>query len=312
MTTENNEVWTILGGLHLDLAGEVEAPWFQGSVDSQYWTEWNVQLGGVGGNLARHLAEVGAKSKFLAIVGTDALGPILHQQLADAFPATPTEVLSVEGAATGVVSLLYVKTPEGRTRRLIGPLVSAVDLIDPDQVAAALHVQKSSSSDLILDGYILHRRYSQWLLTLEDLKSLGWRIHLELVPHQSWQYLDLSTATRLISTCASVSSSMGTLERLMNLDPDPVMPATSRANRLLEHVDRNNLTGHTMIYARFGVKDAEYALRLGGGESPRLRRYDPALIFNHGKSTQDRIYVHELMNSERRLGAVDVELSELT
>jgi hypothetical protein len=308
MPTERERVWTILGGLHLDLAGEVEPSWFQGQVDAQYWTDWKVEFGGVGGNLAKHMTEVGASFHLLAVVGSDGVGAIVQRQLEEALTGASTQLVPVPGAATGVVSILHLRTAESKTRRLIGPRSSAVDVIGPEHALSLLQNTNGNSTDLVMDGYLIHRRHAEWIPAFQRLQQAGWRIHLELVPHDSWRHWDTPTLTHLISSCASVSSSMSTLERTMKMEPVPEMRAVDRANRMLDRSARVWGDLSATVYARFGVKEAEYSLRMGGKVPPRLHRYDTRLIFKHGKSSQDRIFVHELTGCSWRLGGEDVSL----
>jgi sugar/nucleoside kinase (ribokinase family) len=297
-----NRRWCVAGALHLDLSASVDRSCFLSRSDTQTWVDWRVELGGVAGNIARYFLELEQEVVLLAVVGDDQLGDWLVQSYV-AQPGNGSIVpVRVAGVPTGIVNLIYLAdSPDPGSRLVLGPNYAAIDAVSYTDMEEDLSELRCTSSDLVLDGYLLRGRAENWLAGLKDLRHRGWNIHLELVPHTVWQELTVDFVRELIDQCMTISASMSTLERLLGVSADDATGVTERAERFLSLARANGLLGRAIIAARFGIKDTEFSVIVGNNRPAELRTYEVEQASGR-KGSQDRLYVMELIGQAHTLG----------
>ncbi|MFY1668822.1 PfkB family carbohydrate kinase [Plantactinospora sp. WMMB334] len=304
MANRTGRVWTVLGGLHFDLAATIERQWLVDHTDrdGQTWTDVRTELGGVGGNMARHLHDVGQPGALIAVVGDDDIGQLLLGRARMDLPGVEVHPVVVPGAHSGVVALLHTVGRGDRKRLVVGPDRSAVDVVEYQHVDAILHALRRQSAELILDGYVLRCRVAGWVDALQRFRADGWRTHLELVPHDLGHEVRAAALAAVVASCATLSTNMSTIERVLDLPPLSASALPSdRAARLADKAGRILSGSGARILARFGRGDAQLCLRLSEGSEPELWSYDLDRA-RCGKSTQDRLLVHELTGAVELVG----------
>ncbi|GAB3885672.1 hypothetical protein [Microbispora bryophytorum] len=300
--------WVVLGALHFDVAATIDRDWFRSDEDDQTWTDVQAEIGGVAGNIARHLTDVHESVDFLAVVGGDPLGRLLLSSIGFALPGATVWPVVVSDAQSGIVNILHLTGGVAKTRLMIAPEHSAVDAVGYSDLRDRLTTLRSVAADLIVDGYILRNQLDHWLDVLQVLRDEGWRIHLELVPHSGWRGLEEQVLRRLVALCATVSASLGTLERVLRLHSESGLIIEQRASRFLEHAQASLPGSAARITGRFGELNAEYCVQYGGGLEPRLWRYDLELI-DIVKGVQDKLFVMELTGNIALVEGVQVSLN---
>jgi sugar/nucleoside kinase (ribokinase family) len=304
MADGTSGVWTVLGGLHFDLVATIERRWLADHADrdGQIWTDLRAELGGVGGNMARHLHDLGQSCALIAVVGDDDVGQLLLQRACVELPGVVLYPAVVTGTHSGVVTLLHTVERGDRKRLVIGPNRSAVDVVQHQLVDGILHALRRQSAELILDGYLLRGRAASWIGPLQRFRADGWRTHLELVPHDLGHEVRAAALATVIANCATVSTNMSTIERILDLPPvSATASPLDRAVRLADEVSSILSGTGARILARFGRSEAQLCLRLSERAEPELWSYDLDRA-RRGKSIQDRLLVHELTGTVDLVG----------
>ncbi|GAA1000477.1 hypothetical protein GCM10009555_103560 [Acrocarpospora macrocephala] len=245
--------WVVLGALHFDISTKIDGRWFALTEDAQTWTDIQAELGGVAGNIVRSFAEVREQVDLIAVVGDDPLGQLLLETADSAIAAATVWPAVIPRTRTGIVNIIHIGGGVTDARLMIAPDRSAVDSVRYSDVSHKLAELRHEASDLILDGYMLREQLDLWLDDLQVLKNDGWRIHLELVPHSGWQGLAAHTLDRLSMLCATISASLGTLEKILGLPSGLELGAEQRAARFAEHAQASWTESNARITGRFGA-----------------------------------------------------------
>lgn len=292
--------WLVVGSLNLDIVTEhVDDAFVSSDTGGTTWTDWRVRPGGTALNLARHFASQGEPVRLIGVVGQDDLAELVSTSLT---PSTDVDVdlLKVTRAPTGLVVLMGVQGRAQSRRLVIGPATSAIDHVDFRALRDRLSLEHGASKRLVLESYMFRLRPSEdWLPFIEWCTSDGWEVHLEVVPHNLATFMRVGDFRSLIAHCASISTSLSTLERFAGIASTTGTAPVERALACAEAMRSADLIS-TTVRARFGEKDAEFVLLIQDDEIT-IQRYDSGTR-SAFMSNQDWIFVCEL------LGTVEGEL----
>ncbi len=295
MTAPRESKWAVLGAVHLDLTCSIPAEFVAGELDTQTWVDWNVTSGGVAANIAQHISEVGLSSIFFALPGAGLLADYALYLASKSI--VNCDLVRLESFATdpGIVCLLYVDGDHSR-RLVVGPNRAQVDVVRYGDIRRIMLEHIDEASGMFVDGYLLRCQAKDWVADLEWMAADGWRLHLEFVPHDIWKTLTLSDFRRISDACVSISSSIMTIERLLNLPPDALLTASGRSMRVAQALADRDAT-KSVMHLRWGVRDsAEFCLILQPSRHGVLWRYVHSDSKVH-RSSQDRLYVRESTNT---------------
>jgi hypothetical protein len=258
---------------------------------TQAWLDWHISAGGVATNIARHLDEAGVRSVFFALPGIGTLADFavllakrdLHK----------SELIVISGEeGVGLVCLLHVEGKEPR-RLVIGPQRAQVDLVRYADIRNLMKPVVSQVRGVFLDGYLLRLRPQDWIADIESMAADGWKVHLELVPHDIWKNLGEQDLLRLRAACASISSALSTIERIVRIVPNSRLDSLQRSKQVARRLENGNGI-LAPLHLRWGIRsDAEMCLMLTREGKGILWHYRPESRMVK-ISSQDRLYVREI------------------
>jgi hypothetical protein len=292
METGLSDKWGVLGALHLDLICSLPEEFLRNTSDSQTWLNWEIAPGGVGMNMARHIEEAGQQSVLFALAGSGALSEYAKSLATGKLSNCKT--VSLPGPQeVGLVCLIYVETDKARHRLVIGPQLAQVDVVRYADVREHMRPFASHLKGLFLDGYLLKGRVDEWLSDITAMVSDQWKLHLQLVPHDIWTELSERNLRRLRGLCASISSDLSTVERIVGLNPAITLAIMERAINIARLLGR--VRGpDTELRLRWGYeKQSEFCLVFKNDGSGVVWQYSPAARAVP-RSAQDRLYVREI------------------
>jgi hypothetical protein len=295
MTVSRENKWAVLGAVHLDLTCSLPAEFVASESDTQTWVDWNITSGGVAANIVEHLSEADLGSIFFALPGEGLLGDYALDLASK--DIVNCDLVRLESSATdaGIVCLLYVDGDHSR-RLVVGPNRAQVDVVRYGDIRRIMLEHIDEASGLFVDGYLLRCQAKDWVADLEWMAADGWRLHLELVPHDIWKTLTLSDLRRIGGACTSISSSILTIERLLDLPLDPLLTVGGRSMRVAQALADKDAT-KSVMHLRWGVHDAsEFCLILQPSRHGIFWRYVHSDSKAH-RSSQDRLYVRESTNT---------------
>jgi hypothetical protein len=291
MTAESGRGWGVLGAIHLDFTCKLPEMLLAATVETQTWVDWKVSSGGVAGNIAQHLDEVGLQSIFFALAGSGTLADYAASLAAR--DLTNCELILLPGEEdVGLVCLINATGAETR-RLVIGPQRSQVDVTRYADIRNRMLPYLPQVNGIFIDGYLLRGRVAEWLADIEAMADDQWKLHLELVPHDIWTEFSFGDLNRLRRACFSISSSLTTVERIIGQDHPALAPPIERARNTARQLGKVNGKG-AGLHLRWGGKNqSELCLMQSNDGSCVVWKYFPESRAVP-RSAQDRLYVREV------------------
>lgn len=274
------------------------------STEQQDWLDIRAEPGGVASNLALCAHEANDLDvRVLAVTGDDDIGRLVSHRLQEAVPGLHTEHVPIKSTQTGVVILVYYdNAAEEPARTVLGPRHSAIDVVAYTDISDLLTRADDSPMRLILDGYALRLRTSEWIADFEHMRNSGIEIYLELLPHTIWKTISVDDLVLLTRYCRVVSTSLSTLAHIFSQAPGANNghdPATQAA-AVYELARRHGVPEKGSLTIRYGQRSAQYSLHLTTDEAPVLWRYDQC-EYSRRKGNQDRLFLYEITGIANRL-----------
>lgn len=164
--------WLVVGAAHLDFVAEVDSGSLQTDEDAQSWVQWSTEVGGVAANLARYLDQLGEPAIFLAVVGNDDLGELIVNRAREELGNISIQEFRVESSPSGVVFLLHVIGSDSRSRLVLGPESTAIDVVRYTDLRS-LVASAPQPRRMLLDGYLMRGRAKEWIEDIERIRLDG-------------------------------------------------------------------------------------------------------------------------------------------
>ncbi len=283
--------WAVLGSVHLDLLCHVPEDFLSTDADVQILVDWRVDAGGVASNIARHLDAAGLSSIFFAMPGVGGLSRYATSLAAQSL--SHCEMLAVGvPEQTGLACVIYVDGAKHR-RLLIGPEHAQIDRTRYADIRDQMLPYVTTTHGLFIDGYFIRRSISEGIADLDQMVSDGWKLHLELVPHTIWTDLNSADLDVLRRICSSISSSLSTVERVLDIERDTQLDGMERARKVASALMRLRMDGADLYLRWGGDNEAAKCLELSNEGNCVAWQYADA-IWSVPRSAADRLHVREV------------------